>query len=139
VPCTDLDASIRFLAGQLRFKGIDRNTWLTFFGPNGMSLKFVTQFARAVKTVLTQERLATMGNADASEAPRRFIQSGSYWEELAGYSRAVVDGDWIFVSDTIGQNFATGEFPPSAESQCELALDTVAAALVEAQSDLAAW
>jgi len=77
-----------------------------------------------------------MNNADASGTARRFIRSGSYWEELAGYSRAVVDGDWIFVSGTIGQNFATGEFPPSAEAQCELAVDTIEAALAEAQSDL---
>ena len=39
---------------------------------------------------------------------RRFIQSGSPYEELAGYSRAVVDGDWIMVSGTIGQDFASG-------------------------------
>ena len=37
-----------------------------------------------------------------SATPRAFIQSGSRWEELAGYSRAVVDGDWVFVSGTIG-------------------------------------
>jgi hypothetical protein len=33
---------------------------------------------------------------------RRFIQTGSRWEELAGYSRDVVDGDWILVSGTVG-------------------------------------
>lgn len=76
------------------------------------------------------------GNAGAAGNARRFIQSGSRWEELAGYSRAVVDGDWIMVSGTIGQDFATGEFPPTADAQCELALDTIAAALAEAQSDL---
>ena len=75
-------------------------------------------------------------SADAPGNARRFIQSGSRWEELAGYSRAVVDGDWIMVSGTIGQDFATGEFPPTAGAQCELALDTIAAALAEAQSDL---
>ena len=68
---------------------------------------------------------------------RRFIQSGSRWEDLAGYSRAVVDGDWVFVSGTIGQDFATGAIPASAEQQCELALDTIAAALARAHASLA--
>lgn len=78
----------------------------------------------------------THNTADAPDTVRRFIQSGSRWEELAGYSRAVVDGDWIMVSGTIGQDFATGEFPLTADAQCELALDTIAAALAEAQSNL---
>jgi enamine deaminase RidA (YjgF/YER057c/UK114 family) len=68
---------------------------------------------------------------------RQFIQSGSRWEELAGYSRAVVDGDWIFVSGTLGQDFATGEFPATVQQQCELALDTIEAALSQARSSLA--
>jgi len=75
-------------------------------------------------------------SADTQEPARRFIQSGSRWEELAGYSRAVVDGRWIMVSGTIGQDFTTGELPPEAEAQCELALDVIEAALAEAQSDL---
>ena len=68
---------------------------------------------------------------------RQFIQSGSRWEELAGYSRAVVDGDWIFVSGTLGQDFATGEFPATVQQQCEVALDTIEAALSQARSSLA--
>jgi len=68
---------------------------------------------------------------------REFIQSGSRWEELAGYSRAVVDGEWVFVSGTVGQDFATGEFPPTAQQQCELALDTIETALSQARSSLA--
>jgi enamine deaminase RidA (YjgF/YER057c/UK114 family) len=72
-----------------------------------------------------------------SAISRTFIQSGSRWEEVAGYSRAVVDGDWVFVSGTIGQDFASGEIPASAEQQCELALDTIEGALAQAQSSLA--
>ena len=68
---------------------------------------------------------------------RQFIQSGSRWEELAGYSRAVVDGDWVFVSGTIGQDFKTGTFPDTAERQSELALDTIESALAQARSRLA--
>ena len=72
-----------------------------------------------------------------STTARAFIQSGSRWEELAGYSRAVVDGDWIFVSGTIGQDFASGAFPATAEQQCELALDIIEGALAQAQASLA--
>lgn len=68
--------------------------------------------------------------------PLRFIQSGSQWEELAGYSRAVVDGDWVFVSGTVGQDFKTGLMPPSARAQAEQALTTIAAALAEADASL---
>ena len=60
---------------------------------------------------------------------RRFISSGSAWEAMAGYSRAVVDGDWIFVSGTLGQDFSTMRFPASAQAQAEKALDTIEAAL----------
>ena len=70
-------------------------------------------------------------------AGRQFIQSGSRWEELAGYSRAVVDGEWVFVSGTIGQDFETGTFPDTAERQAELALDTIEHALGQARSSLA--
>jgi enamine deaminase RidA (YjgF/YER057c/UK114 family) len=33
---------------------------------------------------------------------RRHISSGSEFEEKIGYSRAVVDGDYVFVSGTTG-------------------------------------
>lgn len=73
----------------------------------------------------------------ASGKGRSFVQSGSRWEELAGYSRAVIDGEWVFVSGTIGQDFKTGSFPDSAEQQAELALDTIESALSQAASSLA--
>ena len=38
---------------------------------------------------------------------RRLISSGSPFEEQIGYSRAVVDGDWMFVSGTTGFDYAT--------------------------------
>jgi len=68
--------------------------------------------------------------------PRRFISSGSPYEELAGYSRAVVEGEWIFVSGTLGQNFATMSMPESAAAQTEQALDTIEAALAEVPAGL---
>ena len=72
----------------------------------------------------------------SASTPRRFISSGSPYEELAGYSRAVVDGDWVFVSGTVGQDFATMRMPESAESQAEQALDTIAGALEAAGASL---
>ena len=69
-------------------------------------------------------------------AGRRFISSGSPWEELAGYSRAVVDGDWVFVSGTVGVNLATMLMPESAEAQAEQALDTIEAALAQVPARL---
>jgi enamine deaminase RidA (YjgF/YER057c/UK114 family) len=41
---------------------------------------------------------------------RRLISSGSTFEQEIGYSRAVVDGDWIFVSGTTGFDYAKGQF-----------------------------
>lgn len=69
--------------------------------------------------------------------PRRFIHSGSPWEELAGYARAVVDGRWIFVSGTVGADLSTGRFAPSAGAQAAQALDIIAAALAQADASLA--
>lgn len=68
---------------------------------------------------------------------RRHIQSGSPWEELAGYARAVVDGDSVFVSGTVGVDFATGRFAPDAEAQASRAVDIIEAALAEAGASLA--
>ena len=61
---------------ELGFSGIDKNPWLAFFGPKGMSPEFVDSFDRAVKTVLAepelQERLAKMGN-EVDPAPGREV------------------------------------------------------------------
>ena len=38
--------------------------------------------------------------------PRQLISSGSTFEQEIGYSRAVVDGDWIFVSGTTGFDYS---------------------------------
>lgn len=68
---------------------------------------------------------------------RRLISSGSKFEELARYSRAVVDGDWIFVSGTIGPDPATGVLPPEVAIQARNCFATIERALADAGSSLA--
>lgn len=67
---------------------------------------------------------------------RRFISTGSTWEALAGYSRAVVDGGDIFVSGTVGFDRQTGKFSDNAAEQAETAIDTIEWALGEAGATL---
>tara|TARA_B110000037_G_C16826378_1_gene385848 strand:- start:113 stop:514 length:402 start_codon:yes stop_codon:yes gene_type:complete len=67
---------------------------------------------------------------------RTHIFSGSIYEELAGYARAVVVDDWIFVSGTVGVDFETGQMAEGSETQTSTALDTIEKALLEADSGL---
>ena len=69
-------------------------------------------------------------------SPRKFVSSGSPWEALAGYSRAVIDGRWVFVSGTVGYDLRTNTWPPTAETQTEMSLDTIERALREAGAAL---
>lgn len=68
---------------------------------------------------------------------RRRISSGTPFEELASFSRAVVDGDMVYVSGTTGMDRETGAFPADAAAQTRLALGHVEAALDEAGASLA--
>lgn len=67
---------------------------------------------------------------------RTHVLTGSKYEELAGYARAVVVDERIFVSGTVGVDFETGAMPESADGQADLALDTIEWALKEAGSGL---
>ena len=64
------------------------------------------------------------------------ISSGSKFEKLAGYSRALVDGEWVFVSGTAGHN-ADGSISPDPEEQTRQSLRTIAKALEQADASLA--
>ncbi|MGD9597930.1 MAG: RidA family protein [Steroidobacteraceae bacterium] len=68
---------------------------------------------------------------------RRLISSGSTFEAEIGYSRAVVDGEWIFVSGTTGFDYARMTIAPGVEAQVEQALANIAAALAGAQAGFA--
>ena len=67
---------------------------------------------------------------------RKAIYSGSKFEEIAGYSRALVDDDWIFVSATSGFDPKSGTFPANAAEQARLALNTISEALAKADSTM---
>jgi enamine deaminase RidA (YjgF/YER057c/UK114 family) len=64
------------------------------------------------------------------------ISSGSPFEATIGYSRAVVDGDMIYVSGTTGYDYSRMVMPEDAGEQARNALRTIAKALEEAGSAL---
>ena len=68
---------------------------------------------------------------------RRLISSGSPFETNIGYSRAVVEGDWIFVSGTTGFYYDTMTVSDDVREQAEQAIKNIARALAEAGSSLA--
>lgn len=65
-------------------------------------------------------------------SPRKLISSGSPFEKTAGYSRAVVQGDWCFVSGTTGYDYQTMAMPQTVEEQTRNCLKTIEAALKDA-------
>ena len=67
---------------------------------------------------------------------RRLISSGSSFEREIGYSRAVVDGDWIFVSGTTGFDYKTMTISDSLTEQTEQCLRNIQSALAEAGASL---
>jgi enamine deaminase RidA (YjgF/YER057c/UK114 family) len=68
---------------------------------------------------------------------RRLISSGSSFEEQIGYSRAVVDGDWIHVAGTTGFDYTTMTLADDILAQAEQAIANIEAALREAGSSFA--
>jgi enamine deaminase RidA (YjgF/YER057c/UK114 family) len=68
---------------------------------------------------------------------RRLISSGSPFEAAGGYSRAVVDGEWIFVAGTTGFDYVAMTIAADAAEQARQALRNIAAALAEAGASLA--
>jgi len=64
--------------------------------------------------------------------PRQLISSGSPFEHDMAYSRAVVDGDWVFVSGTTGFDYAAMTIADSVVDQAEQCFKNIAAALEQA-------
>jgi enamine deaminase RidA (YjgF/YER057c/UK114 family) len=67
---------------------------------------------------------------------RRLISSGSQFERDIGYSRAVVDGEWIFVSGTTGFDYRTMSISDSLLEQCDQTFKNIQSALREAGAEL---
>jgi enamine deaminase RidA (YjgF/YER057c/UK114 family) len=63
--------------------------------------------------------------------PRRLISSGSPFEKTAGYSRAVVDGDFAFVAGTTGYDYTTMVIPADVTNQARNCFRNIEAALKE--------
>ena len=68
---------------------------------------------------------------------RRLISTGSPFEKDFGYSRAVVDGDFVFVSGTTGYDYATMTMPDDVAEQARNIAKTIAGVLEEAGASLA--
>src|SRR6266536_1943185 len=62
---------------------------------------------------------------------RRRITTGSPFEQFAGYSRAVVVGDFVFVSGTTGYDYASMRMPDSVEAQTRNCFLTIGNVLAE--------
>jgi len=67
---------------------------------------------------------------------RKLISSGSVFEAQIGYSRAVVVGDWVFVSGTTGFDYATMAISDNVAEQAEQCLKNIESALREAGASL---
>ena len=68
---------------------------------------------------------------------RQLISSGSTFEQEIGYSRAVVAGDWVFVSGTTGFDYSTMTIDGDVAVQAEQTLRNIEAALSQAGASLA--
>ena len=68
---------------------------------------------------------------------RTLISSGSTFEAEIGYSRAVVQGDWVFVSGTTGFDYATMTIAADLVAQTEQCLKNIDAALHQAGATMA--
>ena len=65
---------------------------------------------------------------------RQLISSGSAFESEIGYSRAVVDGNWVFVAGTTGFDYSTATIAPGVIDQTEQCLKNIGIALEQAGS-----
>lgn len=67
---------------------------------------------------------------------RQLISSGSTFEAEIGYSRAVVQGNWTFVSGTTGFDYSTMEISANIEQQTEQCFLNIIEALKNANAEL---
>jgi enamine deaminase RidA (YjgF/YER057c/UK114 family) len=72
-----------------------------------------------------------------NDGKRQLISSGSSFEEQIGYSRAVVQGEWVFVSGTTGFDYSTMSIAEDIEAQTSQCLRNIEAALAQGGASLA--
>lgn len=63
---------------------------------------------------------------------RRLISTGSSFEKTAGYSRAVVQGDFCFIAGTTGYDYTTMVMPDDIKTQTRNCFETISIVLTEA-------
>jgi enamine deaminase RidA (YjgF/YER057c/UK114 family) len=68
---------------------------------------------------------------------RRLISSGSPFEAQIGYSRAVADGDWVFVSGTTGYDYQAMTISDDVAQQADQCLKNISWALEQAGASIA--
>ena len=71
------------------------------------------------------------------KSERKLISTGSPFEATMGYSRAVVQGDWCFVSGVTGYDYTTMEMPKGIDQQARNCFATIAKVLAEAGFEMA--
>ncbi len=70
------------------------------------------------------------------KSKRTLISTGSPFEKTMGYSRAVVQGDWCFVSGVTGYDYATMAMPADILDQANNCFETIGKVLTEADFDM---
>ena len=97
------------------------------------------RFRAEAASAIASTRLAFTGRRlDTGEImARKLVSSGSTFETDISYSRAVVDGDWVFVSGTTGFDYATMTISDDVVTQCRQAMRNVASALAQADASIA--
>ncbi|MGY4284504.1 enamine deaminase RidA (YjgF/YER057c/UK114 family) [Bradyrhizobium sp. LM2.7] len=86
------------------------------------------------KRPLTRE---TSPQSRSEPMPRRLISTGSPFEKTAGYSRAVIDGEFAFVAGTTGYDYTTMTMPADVTSQSRNCFKSIEAALMEGGFEMA--
>jgi enamine deaminase RidA (YjgF/YER057c/UK114 family) len=71
------------------------------------------------------------------KSERKLISTGSPFEATMGYSRAVVQGDWCFVSGVTGYDYSTMEMPKTVDAQARNCFATINSVLAEAGFEMA--
>ncbi len=78
-----------------------------------------------------------VSGAESDGQERTLITSGSEWEELAAYTRAVIDGDWIFLSGTVGFDPEDRTIPQDFDQKMDNIFGNISSALAKADAELA--